>query len=459
MMNTVQFLEALDALVAEKHLLKHPFYVLWSEGKLTREHLREYAISYYPHVAAFPRYVSGVHSGCEDAALRQELLENLIEEERGEENHPALWRRFAAALGAGGETLAPEARTPEVAALIERFLETTGKGSVAEGLAALYAYESQIPEISKTKREGLAAFYGITDPEAVRFFSVHETADVWHRQVEREALGRILETASPEDESDREKALAAAAGCLDALNAALDGVMRENRLAAYSTLVIRAVLFDAGATLVHPSPPVEEVYARELAADGARFTLEDLDAALTRTWEEVHAAEAADRYGGVRGEARVLAGLSESRPRPDRRGAVSSDALPVWRRTSVTPSSWAVYPDVEETLAALERRAGSRSRSSRTGTRTCRGSSTRSVSRAGSARSRSPRSKRRASRTPRSFTGSARGSAFLRPSASTSATRAARTTTARGRPRACALLLDREGRHADLAGNRPNRAR
>ncbi|HEY6146536.1 MAG TPA: CADD family putative folate metabolism protein [Thermoanaerobaculia bacterium] len=223
---TADFLDALDSLVAEKHLLKHPFYVLWTEGRLSRENLREYAVSYYPHVAAFPRYVSGVHSNCEDAVLRQQLLENLIEEERGEANHPDLWRRFAGALGAESESLAPAARTPEVAALIESFLETTRRGSVAEGLAALYAYESQIPEIARTKREGLAAFYGITDPEAVRFFTVHEEADVWHRQVEREALGRAAAS-----EGDREMALAAATRCLDALNRALDGVMRENGLA------------------------------------------------------------------------------------------------------------------------------------------------------------------------------------------------------------------------------------
>jgi pyrroloquinoline-quinone synthase len=96
---------------------------------------------------------------------------------------------------------------------------------VAEGLAALYAYESQIPEVSKTKREGLAAFYGIVDEEATRFFSVHEEVDVWHRQVEREALGRVADTPQA-----REKALAAARRCCDALNRALDGVMRENAL-------------------------------------------------------------------------------------------------------------------------------------------------------------------------------------------------------------------------------------
>ena len=80
------FLDAMDSLVAQKHLLNHPFYRMWNAGNLSRENLREYAISYYPHVAAFPRYVSGVHAGCESAEVRQELLENLIEEERGAEN-------------------------------------------------------------------------------------------------------------------------------------------------------------------------------------------------------------------------------------------------------------------------------------------------------------------------------------------------------------------------------------
>lgn len=226
-MTREEFLAKLDALVAEKHLLKHRFYCLWNEGKLTKDHIREYAISYYPHVAAFPTYVSGVHSHCEDAALRQELLENLIEEERGEQNHPFLWRRFAASLGAMESDLSSSPRTPEIAETIAEFRRSTRSGSVPEGLAALYAYESQIPEISKTKREGLAAFYGIAEPEAVRFFTVHEEADVWHRQVEREALGRVAET--PEQ---RESALAAADRCLTALNRALDGILRENGLQA-----------------------------------------------------------------------------------------------------------------------------------------------------------------------------------------------------------------------------------
>ena len=40
-MTREEFLVALDALIAEKHLLKHPFYQLWSQGRLTTENLRE----------------------------------------------------------------------------------------------------------------------------------------------------------------------------------------------------------------------------------------------------------------------------------------------------------------------------------------------------------------------------------------------------------------------------------
>src|SRR6266851_10013547 len=88
----------LDAMIAERHLLKHPFYQDWTAGRLSLDILREYAVQYYRHVEAFPRYLSALHSRCDDLCVRQALLANLIEEERGEENHPELWPRFAEGL-------------------------------------------------------------------------------------------------------------------------------------------------------------------------------------------------------------------------------------------------------------------------------------------------------------------------------------------------------------------------
>ena len=119
---------------------------------------------------------------------------------------------------------------------------------------------------------------------------------------------------------------------------------------------IRAVLFDAGATLVHPDPPVEAIYAREFAADGARFTEEDLTRALTRAWEEVHASAEANRYGGVRGEPDFWqAFLNRVRSLLDG-GVVSAAAFTRLATHFSTPASWAVYDDVLSTLEELSLR-------------------------------------------------------------------------------------------------------
>src|ERR1700730_6757214 len=93
----------LDSMIAARSLLKHPFYQAWTAGTLAIERLKNYAVEYYPHVAAFPRYLSAIHSRCDDIATRRAILENLIEEERGPENHPELWLRFAEALGISRE--------------------------------------------------------------------------------------------------------------------------------------------------------------------------------------------------------------------------------------------------------------------------------------------------------------------------------------------------------------------
>jgi putative hydrolase of the HAD superfamily len=121
--------------------------------------------------------------------------------------------------------------------------------------------------------------------------------------------------------------------------------------------VIRAVLFDAGATLVHPDPPVEAVYAREFAADGARFSEEDLGRALTRAWAEVHAgAPGADRYGGVSGEPRFWK-IFLGRVRSFLDGQdVSPAAFARLADHFRSPEAWAIYDDVLATLEELLRR-------------------------------------------------------------------------------------------------------
>lgn len=118
--------------------------------------------------------------------------------------------------------------------------------------------------------------------------------------------------------------------------------------------MIRAVLFDAGATLLYPDPPVEEVYARELEADGARFSRRRLEDALAGAWAMVREREAGDRYGGVRGEPEFWkAFLDRVRGSLDG-GVVSTQAFARLVSHFRDPRSWAVYADVAPALDPLE---------------------------------------------------------------------------------------------------------
>lgn len=216
-MNT--FLHQLDAMIDDRKMLDHPFYQMWNHGTLTMEMLREYAKQYYYQVRNFPTFVSATHSVCDDLEVRQMLLENLIEEEHGANNHPELWLRFAEALGVSRQEVMSAKLLPQTKDSIQIIRELSGRANVAEGLSALYAYESQIPHVSRTKIEGLQKNYGMTDPAGYEFFTVHESADEIHSRVTREALERYCTT--PEQQAI---ALTAAREATDAMNLLLDGV-------------------------------------------------------------------------------------------------------------------------------------------------------------------------------------------------------------------------------------------
>src|SRR6266851_8552382 len=99
-MANAELLKKLDAAIAEKNLLKHPFYQDWQAGKLSREALQLYAAQYYRHVEAFPKHLR-VLAARTEGPLQGLIRENLAEEENPAGSHPKLWRDFAAAVGVG----------------------------------------------------------------------------------------------------------------------------------------------------------------------------------------------------------------------------------------------------------------------------------------------------------------------------------------------------------------------
>lgn len=219
-------LNKIERLIEDRHVLKHPFYIAWREGTLPREALRTYAAQYYQHVRAFPTYISALHSRCDDLETRRALLENLRDEEEGPENHPALWLRFAAAVGCSeGEAESAEPLSETLAA-IAAFRAAVREGSVTRGLAALWAYESMVPVVAAEKIRGLAEHYGVVGSPGTDYFEVHRTLDIEHAAVTRALVAR--RAVEPAEASEAELGAANATAAISLL---LDGVCRAHGIA------------------------------------------------------------------------------------------------------------------------------------------------------------------------------------------------------------------------------------
>jgi len=217
------FISEVEKRIAKNHLLNHSFYKAWNAGELEVSTIQEYAAQYFKHVSAFPRYLSAIHTNCEEISIRQELLENLVDEEQGDENHPELWLRFGEGMGKSREAMVQTEAMEETQELVDIFMKLTRDQRTHIGMAALYCYESMVPEIAENKIDGLKKFYGIDDENTLKFFTVHLHADKWHREVVRNLVCELCDSSVKQEES-----LAAIDEALYALNNFLTGMERAH---------------------------------------------------------------------------------------------------------------------------------------------------------------------------------------------------------------------------------------
>ena len=216
-MNPTHTLECLDNLIQSHSILRHPFYVAWQRGVLTRAQLATYASVYYPHVAAFPGYLEAALACTDDPVIRTSLERNL-DDERGQPSpHPELWLDFAEELGSDRRVVASTTPHSAAAAMVSVFTRLAGR-DIASALTALYSYESQQPEVARQKADGLRSHYGVQSPKGLAYFDVHATTDLDHRTHERDGLASCIQA----DESDL--VLQAAREALAAYWHLLDGV-------------------------------------------------------------------------------------------------------------------------------------------------------------------------------------------------------------------------------------------
>ena len=216
------FFNLLERRIAPYDLLKHPYYQAWTAGELTQSNLAEYGAEYWHHVSAFPAYLSALHSRLPDGPLRRTVLRNLVDEEGLPHGRPHsdLWMDFAAGMGADAAEVRTHTLNPSTERLISHFGESMHSPACpAAALATLYAYESRVPAIAESKADGLRKHYN-ADESTVRYFTVHQKADIHHARVWQEALDEEL-ALHPED---KQAALDAAESAARVLWEALDGI-------------------------------------------------------------------------------------------------------------------------------------------------------------------------------------------------------------------------------------------
>ena len=146
----------------------------------------------------------------------------MIDEERGEENHPELWMRFAEGMGKKRKDVKDTVAIKETEELVNNFMKLSKDERYHVGFSALYCYESMIPEIAENKIDGLKKYYGAKNGEdTLKFFEVHQSADIIHRQVIKDLIGDVCDT-----DKKKEEAIDAIELALHSLNNFLSGMER-----------------------------------------------------------------------------------------------------------------------------------------------------------------------------------------------------------------------------------------
>ena len=208
----MNIIKKIDDMIEERSLLKHPFYQMWSDGKLTQESLAGYSKEYFQLVKAVPSFMTPIIEKAPDSVVSE-----LIANQQEESDHVQLWIDFAGELGVSEDELTSYTgltKTCKAVSDLNELMNTYEGGS-----CAMYAFEKEIPKISQTKLDGLAEFYGITSDEATEYFKLHTEADIRHTASWR----NILEKSS----TDSNNLLEIADKSISAQNLLLDSCYEE----------------------------------------------------------------------------------------------------------------------------------------------------------------------------------------------------------------------------------------
>jgi pyrroloquinoline-quinone synthase len=205
-------IDQINCEIEKQSLLKHDFYRLWQEGKLTLDHLAGYSKEYFQLVKIVPSLVENALKN-----NKTKKYDNLIQSTlKDEYEHVEPWINFSSSLNVDKNELMNYNGDDMTREAINDLL-TVSDSSFEEAVSALYAFEKELPKISETKLDGLSRFYGFNDANSTEYFNIHKEIDIFHSKV----WEKIINESSDET---KEKMLNAAKSSLKAQNKILDAV-------------------------------------------------------------------------------------------------------------------------------------------------------------------------------------------------------------------------------------------
>ncbi len=204
-----QFSTELQKMVAARRVFwDHPFVEKFRRAQLSRDQVRHWIEQQFYLTGRVHDLIGPLYVHCEDAQVRAEILNNLIEEETGKMSgsapHPELYIRLGEALGSTRERMLNIQPLPETLALRTWWIWLVEKRPFVEGLASVsVAGEGQVPGAAKEFARILEQEYGLTHEQSA-FWWVHEEADREHGNGAMEIVAKLART---DEEQQRVRAV------------------------------------------------------------------------------------------------------------------------------------------------------------------------------------------------------------------------------------------------------------
>ena len=202
-----ELIKKIDQIIEDNTLLNHPFYEMWSEGKLEFQSLVGYSKEYYQLAKQVPKFMEPIVDMA-PSDVKPELISNMNEES----DHIRLWENFAFSMGISRDDLTSYQGLKKTNDAVNNLASLMK--SYDEGACAMYSFEKEIPKISKTKVEGLKNFYGLDSKDSIEYFEEHMSADIRHAA----SWKKIINSSSKNDD----ELLKIAKKSVDAQNLLLD---------------------------------------------------------------------------------------------------------------------------------------------------------------------------------------------------------------------------------------------